>query len=675
MQSSSDNHFHSLKLLAPLVLLILFIFIALVYRPTITGMTIGSLEGHEKLMNLRFTENSNMNFALEKIPVSLKLTGSSTGSARVYLIDGEERILIVNTAPIEPDLDEIKYFENYCADSCEIEFLTNEVRLEIEVDNGELLLDKMLYSSLKDQYNAIPQWEGRTTFLIEGVATEEIVLSNYYADADENDELIFFTKTIEVPFEVSLSDDVLRLTTNTKSAGDHQLSVFASDGKEVVETVLDIVVYGFEEEIVVEQAEPIITEFVEDETYGEQISVSGSFSKLEYDDKTAYNIGDMPYYDASFVYLNNDIPIENGVCEISFDPHNQEAFGPAESMLYNPATGKFELNTKSFDTSTIVGYKITCTGTDAMGAEETLQLTGKTYFFNALSECGAFKEIKGKNYVLTKDLVAEGSGCFLLGDVEDVMIDCAGHEIEGNGEGNAFGIISGSGVTIRNCKTDNFGSAVKASSKGLTIQDNVFSDCNEDAISMKAAEDALIIGNTIKDSKSDAIDLAVVQNTVVVNNVIDTTSGQGSQGITLTEGSTNNLIKSNNFVNIADDAIRISNSNAIIVKENQFSALKSRGITTPILCGGSGCTGIQVVGNVFDDISKDAIYLLSVSGSQVDDNVINNQHGDGTNWGILLSASDDVSVNNNIMTYIDNGIGLATTTNSMVENKWKYCKE
>jgi len=92
------------------VLLILFIFIALVYRPTITGMTVGSLEGHEKLMNLRFTEESNMNFALEKIPVSLKLTGSSTGIARVYLVDGENKILIVNTASIESDLDEVRYF-------------------------------------------------------------------------------------------------------------------------------------------------------------------------------------------------------------------------------------------------------------------------------------------------------------------------------------------------------------------------------------------------------------------------------------------------------------------------------------------------------------------------------------------------------------------------------------
>ena len=669
IQSSSDNHFHSLKLLAPLVLLILFIFIALVYRPTITGMTVGSLEGHEKLLNLRFTENSNMNFALEKIPVSLKLTGSSTGSARVYLVDGDEKILIINTASIEPDLDGVKYFENYCVDTCEIEMLTNEVRLAIEVDNGELLLEKMLYSSLKDQYNAVPQWEGRTTFLIEGVATEEIVLSNYYADADENDELIFFTKTIEVPFDVSLSGDVLRLTTNTKSAGDHQLSVFASDGKEVVETVLDIVVYGFEEETVVEQAEPIVTEFVIDETYGEQTSVSGSFCKLSYEDDTAYNIGDMPYYDASFVYLNNDIPIEDGVCDISFDPHNQEAYGPAESMVYNPATGKFEFNTKSFDTSTIVGYKISCTGKDAYGAEETLQLTGKTYFFNSFSECRAFEAgDSGRNYVLTKDLVVEDSVCLGFAGVEDVMLDCAGHEIEGDGEGNAIVIFGSSGVTIRNCKTDNFGSAVSASSNGIVIQDNVFSDCNEDAISMKSAEDALIIGNTIKDSRSDAIDLAIVKNSIIVNNIIDTTSGQGSQGITLTEGSANNLIKSNNFVNIADDAVRISNSNAIIVKENQFSALKSRGITTPILCGGSGCTGIQVVGNVFDDISKDAIYLLSVSGSQVDDNVINNQHGDGTNWGILLSASDDVSVNNNVMQFIDNGIGLATTTNSIVEN-------
>jgi len=219
------------------------------------------------------------------------------------------------------------------------------------------------------------------------VATEEIELSHYYADADENDELIYFTKTIDVPFEVSLSGDILKIITNTKSAGDHQLSVFASDGKEVVETVLDIVVYGFEEEVIIEQAEPIITDFVTDETYGEQISVSGSFSKLEYDDETAYNIGDMPNYDASFVYLNNDIPIENGQCEISFDPHNQEAFGPSEEMLYNSATGKYEFNTKSFDTNTIVGYRITCTGTDAMGAEETLQLNGKTYFFSALSEC------------------------------------------------------------------------------------------------------------------------------------------------------------------------------------------------------------------------------------------------------------------------------------------------
>ncbi|MBW3017717.1 hypothetical protein KY325_01005, partial [Candidatus Woesearchaeota archaeon] len=86
--SNSDSHY-SLKLLVPLVLLILFIFVALVYRPSFTGMTVGQFQGHEKLLNLRFTENSNMNFALEKIPVSLKLTGSSTGAARVYLVDGE----------------------------------------------------------------------------------------------------------------------------------------------------------------------------------------------------------------------------------------------------------------------------------------------------------------------------------------------------------------------------------------------------------------------------------------------------------------------------------------------------------------------------------------------------------------------------------------------------------
>ncbi|MBD3259380.1 hypothetical protein GF371_01990 [Candidatus Woesearchaeota archaeon] len=663
-QTNSDSHY-SLKLLVPLVLLILFIFVALVYRPSFTGMTVGDFQGHEKLLNLRFTENSNMNFALDKIPVSLKLAGSCDGTARVYLVDGEERILILNTASLEPDLDGVAYFENYCVDSCDIDVLSNEVRLAVEVDEGELLLDELLYSSLNDQNNALPVWEGRTTFLIEGVATEEIVLSNYYADADEEDSLIFFTKTVEVPFDVSLTDDVLKITTNTKSQGDHRLSVFASDGKEVAETVLDIVVYGIET-VEEEEEASIIVPFELDQSYEEQMTVKGMFSSLTIDDGSSdntYSIGDAPFYTADFSFINNDVPITAGACEIAFDPSNTEAYGPAEQMQYNEETAVYEFTGRSFDTSTTVGYKISCTGTSAAGQEETLQLSGKTYFFNAVKGC---RELgsgdSGRNFFLAQDIDAD-EDCFKVAG-SDILIDCKDHAISGSGV--AFD-VGADNVVIKNCRASGFETAVRSAGHSVRVEDNSFMDGTGDAVSL-SGEDALIIGNTIKNTEGDAVELAGALNCVIVNNIIDTTTGQGSQGISVTGNSNSNLIKTNNFMNVAEDAIRISNSDGVVVKENTFSELNGRAVSTPLLCGGDGCTDIQILGNQIDDISTDGIYLLGVSNSKVNDNIINNQHGDSTNWGILLSGSDDVLINNNVLHTVDNGIGLATTKNSIVEN-------
>jgi nitrous oxidase accessory protein NosD len=122
-----------------------------------------------------------------------------------------------------------------------------------------------------------------------------------------------------------------------------------------------------------------------------------------------------------------------------------------------------------------------------------------------------------QSVALTQDIHANGQTAIVLG-ADDVVLDCAGHTISGDGTGNGVESIDHKGVTITNCVIENFEKGVYlASTDGRkeellsvanVVRDNTLT-ANQHGVFLMWSHQATISGNQLIGNTDSAISLTL----------------------------------------------------------------------------------------------------------------------------------------------------------------------
>lgn len=201
------------------VLIIAFSFLV-AFKPSIVGLA-SYTDTVTQPLDVTFTESKLYQLNLQDRPLSLALSGTTTGAAKVYFKQGEKLELIVDTAQSGST------FENICAETCDVNANSNAVELFVEVQSGELKLTGVQYK-IEPRPNTPPVWQGDKNFAMTAGQANTVDLNNYFTDAD-NDQLVFLSTTAE-GLEVQVEHHTATIT--PASAGTYKMLFIASDRKD-----------------------------------------------------------------------------------------------------------------------------------------------------------------------------------------------------------------------------------------------------------------------------------------------------------------------------------------------------------------------------------------------------------------------------------------------------------
>ncbi|MBW3012918.1 hypothetical protein KY340_01815, partial [Candidatus Woesearchaeota archaeon] len=124
----------------------------------ITGLAVTGT--HSVAVNKQFSSNSFLDLQLSTIPSSISISGAvqGQGTIKVYANDGQSRSLIFDkqvlnlpTQLTEDELLDLQQFSSTCLDSCSHAFATNNIRLEIEIQDATLFIEDVIYSEFAQQ--------------------------------------------------------------------------------------------------------------------------------------------------------------------------------------------------------------------------------------------------------------------------------------------------------------------------------------------------------------------------------------------------------------------------------------------------------------------------------------------------------------------------------------------
>ncbi|MBW2987203.1 right-handed parallel beta-helix repeat-containing protein, partial [Candidatus Woesearchaeota archaeon] len=160
------------KQLLVLLVIFIFLFIGAVFlidkgNLNLTGFAV--TDSYNYPVNKLFSENSYIDLQLATVPASISISGAvqGLGTIQVYANDGTSRSLIFDkqvlnlpTTLTEDELLDLQQFSSTCLDSCSHAFATNNIRLEIEVQDASLYIEDVIYSETPQEQTApIPEPE------------------------------------------------------------------------------------------------------------------------------------------------------------------------------------------------------------------------------------------------------------------------------------------------------------------------------------------------------------------------------------------------------------------------------------------------------------------------------------------------------------------------------------
>lgn len=217
------------NLIAAAVLVIAF-SVVVFFNPSIVGLASLSTTVHEPI-NVTYTESGLHTFTLRDRPLSLALSGSYTGNAKVFLKQNNQLRAIINSE------NTTSPFVETCLETCSINAESNSIELFVDIsEGGSVTLTDLVYSVARKP-NTAPTWKGNSrSFKAPLGKPLTIDLNDYFTDA-EADSLTYASSTAE-GLDVLVKDSIVTLT--GKTAGAKKIIFVASDLEEVTRVSITI---------------------------------------------------------------------------------------------------------------------------------------------------------------------------------------------------------------------------------------------------------------------------------------------------------------------------------------------------------------------------------------------------------------------------------------------------
>lgn len=254
LQKTRTRTPHATTHIVAAALLLMFFSFLVFFRPSLVGLTslVSAQQTITQELNIAFVENGSRAISLNKIPLSLSISGKlhGDGSARVYARTHEGRVLVFDSerARISPD----GTFSKACANSCTLNTNSKDLILDVQLQNAALTIYTLEYGASLP--NTPPQWNGPTKFnLVNGQATIDLATHFFDPDGDALQFLATSTKDLSVTVTGSKARIVaLRPSTENSVTGGmtavlappdksaRMITLIASDGKEV--TKVDVTI-------------------------------------------------------------------------------------------------------------------------------------------------------------------------------------------------------------------------------------------------------------------------------------------------------------------------------------------------------------------------------------------------------------------------------------------------
>src|SRR3989344_2712084 len=259
-----------------------------VLGPSLTGFVIKQFSYSESL-NLVVTSNGNYTWNPANIGElkSLKIDGKVTnsGTARVYIESNGIKYLVFDSSKLNESANNADHGTSNST------IAITGLAINDEKENGNDKGNDKEDDKDKKKKNNKPEWDGPSSFTINGTATLD--LSKYFIDKDD-DSLIYSASSNSDKLSVSVSDTVATLIPSSDNNFNATLTFISSDGIDSTSEVVQIIVI-IEKKVAQDNMAPVwisdINSFVIDGTTS--ISLAQYFTD-EDNDALSYNYGAVP---------------------------------------------------------------------------------------------------------------------------------------------------------------------------------------------------------------------------------------------------------------------------------------------------------------------------------------------------------------------------------------------
>ena len=213
------------------VVLVIVLSIFMIQNPKIIGLvSLSDTLTHS--MNTTITESGIIEVNLHERPLSLGVTGTFTGKAKLYLKQGETLRLIFDSETNEGDT-----FTNVCGETCSVKTDSNAIVLFVTLgEESTLYLDSINYKVERKQ-NTAPKWTGKTKEFTLTDGQGKLDLNNYFSDAD-GDKLTYLA-TMDEGLNILVQDNKLTIK-STGSKGKKSITLIATDLEEVIKVPVTV---------------------------------------------------------------------------------------------------------------------------------------------------------------------------------------------------------------------------------------------------------------------------------------------------------------------------------------------------------------------------------------------------------------------------------------------------
>ena len=275
-------------------------------------------------------------------------------------------------------------------------------------------------------------------------------------------------------------------------------------------------------------------------------------------------------------------------------------------------------------------------------------------------ECGIISEDTN----LTGNLTSSET-CITIGE-NNIILDCQGHTITGEGEGYGIEMHSKNNVIIKNCIIENFATGIYIDpSYNNTLLNNIVRFNGMDGIYLQNSHNNTMINITAYNNTKDGIHLHQSTN----NSLKDITNYDNMRhGIHLEQSSSNNSLVDVNCLNNSEIGIYFSSSQSNEINRgemgdnNLINSWNNAGIKLSS-SSNNNITGVYMYNN-----KKYAVTMVSSSNNNklIENNIDDNCGGES---GVYIDHSDNILFqNNNVTNGTGDGIQMYYSNNSRILN-------